>query len=109
MDIIEYKSRMYKEFDLPSGLHIKMKKLSPFKFLKEAEEKGVSISNLTENVGSFYTNLIVKLVVEPKLTDDETTENELSIYDIDPEDSAVLMNSVLEDVSTFSVESFRTK
>jgi len=85
--------------DLPSGLKVKMMKLSPFKFLKLSQE----ITNENE----MLQRLIIDLSVEPKISEEPTSENNLCIYSIEPKDASVLINTIMKDIGEFKIESFR--
>jgi hypothetical protein len=103
MNLIEYKSRQYKELELPSGLKVKLKRLSPFKFLEFIEIKGLDLSDLDSYSNKFFIDLLIELSVEPKISERETSESNLCIYDIEPDDASILISEIVKDISLFRI------
>lgn len=107
MDILEYKISNIEEFELPSGLKCRRRKVSPLKFIKIVEDKGGLLDDSFQS--AMYEDLVLYSVMEPPLTRDETTETKLSIYDLNPDDTAEIITRIMGDIEKLDVEKFRSK
>jgi len=111
MDILKYKEKGILRLEVPSGETFIMRRLSPLRFIQKASELGVDLTQ-EESIGkhlAIWNDLLVDLSIDPKLTKGETTESELSINDLLPEDAAFLFDSLMQDVNSFDVSSFLNK
>ena len=111
MDILKYKEKGILRIEVPSGHTFILRRLSPLRYIQKASEKGIDLTQ-EENLGKnleIWNELLIDLSIDPKLTKGESTETELSINDILPEDAAVIFDALMKDVAAFDIAPFRRR
>lgn len=91
-EIESYRKKQITDVELPSGLVVKIKNISPYVMLKVQEEMGINAGELDNISASLIEKLFVKFLVSPRIPE------EFLVGDFNKEDYEKLQTLALEHV-----------
>lgn len=87
-EIEAYRKKQIKDVQLPSGLNVKVKNISPYIILKVQEELGIEVGELNKISASLMRKLFMEFLISPKVP------SELEVEDFSKEDFEELQNMI---------------
>jgi hypothetical protein len=92
----EYKKKLIKTVDLPSGFKFTIKSVGPLFITRLLTENNITTDEIQQGSNKFNSILLAEAVIDPKLNPNATDSNdELSVEDLLRGDVEFLLNEIL--------------